>query len=124
MLGTAARMKRASVCRSVRRHEQHGGLAGQLLALRRFGEPLLQAFCEAGLEARALRCRCRARQRALQQPLEVRLERDHRQLAANAGDVLHDLAAQRDAHLVLQRGRIRRARRVLGERLDDRADVA
>ena len=43
---------------------------------------------------------------------------------AQPGDALHDLPAERDAHGGDERRRVLRLRRLLGERLADRADVA
>ena len=81
----------------------------------------MQAVGETRLERRAA---VAALEAVAQQLLERRIERDHGQLVAQAVDALHDRAAERLAHVAEQHERILRARRVLGERLGDRADVA
>ena len=123
MLGTLDAHEAGQGLAQLRRHQQHGGLAGQLLALRGFGEPLLQPLGEPGLEAGA---RCAGV--AVSELCSSRSSSGSSVMTGSSpampGDVLHDLAAERDAHVALQRGRVRRARRMLGQRLDDRAHVA
>ncbi len=106
----------------LRRHQKHGWLAGFGLSLRRFDEPLLQAFGQPRFQPGT--CGVALYQRARKQLLEIGLKRNHRKFVGIADDVLDNLTAERDSHLALQSRGVLRARRVLGNRFDDRAHVA
>src|SRR5260370_19804840 len=108
---TRARKSRERVTQ-LRWHEQDGRLTGGFLTPRCFRETLLQSFCQTGLETRI--CSVTG-ERSLQKSLELGLQCDDGQFGGDAGNVLHDLPAQRHAHMSLKHRRVLRLPCVLRE---------